>query len=298
MNIKAWLSAFRFRTLPLAFSSILMGSFLAYSKGEFKTEICVWALFTTLFLQILSNLANDYGDSQNGADNALRTGPQRAVQSGIISPNQMLLAVIIFSVLSFISGISLLYIAFDGLSPIFGLFVLIGLGAIAAAVKYTSGKNPYGYVGLGDVSVFIFFGLVGVCGTYYLHTQIFNWSIILPAISCGLFAVAVLNLNNMRDIMPDTFAGKLTIPVRIGLEKAKIYHISLILIGFLAALVFHIFFVGYSKIMFFLLVLVFWSKDLKFIMKADATDNLEPFLKKTALGTLAFVLLFGIGMIL
>jgi 1,4-dihydroxy-2-naphthoate octaprenyltransferase len=297
LALNHWLSAFRLRTLPLALSSILMGNVLAASKGAFRWDICMLAMLTTLFLQILSNLANDYGDSQNGADNELRSGPQRAVQSGAISKEQMLVGIVIFGLLSLTCGLALLQRSIGFMNLKFYMFLALGVSAIAAAVKYTAGKNPYGYAGLGDISVFIFFGIVGVCGTYYLQTSQFGPEILLPAYSCGVFSVAVLNLNNMRDILPDTMAGKRTIPVRIGYQQAKFYHFFLILSGFVAAVIYQIAFVGYNHIMFFLAVLFFWGKDLKTIMQSNPSDKIDPFLKKTALGTLLFVALFGVGLL-
>ncbi|MFM7854907.1 MAG: 1,4-dihydroxy-2-naphthoate octaprenyltransferase, partial [Flammeovirgaceae bacterium] len=191
---------------------------------------------TTIFLQILSNLANDYGDSVNGADHAGRRGPQRAVQSGAISLGQMRNAVTLFVLLSLISGSLLLWFSFGtnwhNIITFFGL----GLLSILAAIGYTVGKKPYGYIGLGDVSVLIFFGLVGVMGSYFLFTRSFTWQEVLPAMSCGLFSIAVLNINNIRDIESDKAAGKFSIPVRIGKEKATTYH-WLLLIGGLACAV-------------------------------------------------------------
>jgi 1,4-dihydroxy-2-naphthoate octaprenyltransferase len=228
-NFKQWLSAFRFRTLFLSFSCIGAGLTSTYFFVELNKAIAAFTLLTALFLQILSNLANDYGDSIHGADNEHRKGPKRAVQAGIISSKQMKMAVIVFSILSLISGILLLVFAFPiiELSGIISLFIL-GLFAIAAAILYTNGKRPYGYLGLGDISVFIFFGLVAVMGTSYLQIGEFKSEILYPSITFGLLSVGVLNVNNMRDIDSDKIAGKYSIPVRLGIERAKIYHYVLI----------------------------------------------------------------------
>jgi 1,4-dihydroxy-2-naphthoate octaprenyltransferase len=176
---QAWLHAVRLRTLPLALSSILMGSILAADQGGFRFEVFILAAITTIFLQILSNLSNDYGDSIHGADNPERQGPIRAVQSGVISLASMKKAMILFAFLSLGSGLGLLYIS---LNDWLLYFIFLGLGvlAIIAAITYTSGAKPYGYAGLGDLSVFIFFGLLGVSGTYFLHTLSFNWLNIFP----------------------------------------------------------------------------------------------------------------------
>ena len=207
----------------------------------------------------------------------------------------MLHAIIIFVALSLVSGIALLWISFKNLDIKFLGFLGLGIVAIAAAIKYTAGKNPYGYTGLGDISVFIFFGIVGVCGSYFLHTQLFDWKILFPAISVGLFCTAVLNLNNMRDILSDTLAGKKTIPARLGYNPSKIYHTVLIVTGFISAIAYHILVVGFSKIMFFLLAGIIFGNTLKKVLKSDASDQIDPLLKQTALGTLLFVVLFGIG---
>ncbi|MFY8021046.1 MAG: 1,4-dihydroxy-2-naphthoate octaprenyltransferase [Bacteroidia bacterium] len=229
-----WMAAFRFRTLFLSFSCIGTGLASASLFNEIDNAVATFTLLTALFLQVLSNLANDYGDSIHGADNADRKGPKRAVQAGVISAQQMKMAVIVSSVLSLIAGITLLILAFPiiGLTAIITLF-MSGLLAIAAAILYTNGKRPYGYAGLGDISVFLFFGLLAVLGSAFLQTGSFNSELLEPAIAFGFLAVGVLNVNNMRDIHSDQIAGKLSIPVRIGLQLAKLYHYVLVLLAIL-----------------------------------------------------------------
>ena len=235
-----WISAARPRTLPLALSSILMGCFLAAAHQQFSWSIALLACLTTILLQILSNFANDYGDAVNGKDTDARQGPARAVQSGEITADSMKKVIIIFSVLSFLSGSTLLYQALQNATwHTFVAFLGLGILAIIAAITYTAGKKPYGYVGLGDISVLIFFGWVGVLGTYYLHTQNLDWSILLPATSCGLFAVAVLNINNIRDIESDTLTGKRSIPVRLGRQNAVIYHWIILIISMLSSTIYY-----------------------------------------------------------
>ena len=233
---KIWITAMRPRTLPLAIASIVLGSALAAVWQPFSWSVAVFSVLTAVLLQILSNLANDYGDSQHGADHAQREGPPRAVQSGAISGKTMLTAMAIMAILSVISGLILLWFAFGSeAQDLFLIFVLIGAMAILAAVAYTAGFRPYGYAGLGDLSVLLFFGWVGVMGTYFLHSHRFDWEILLPATSSGLLAVAVLNVNNIRDLESDRLAGKQTIPVRIGLQRARIYHWTLLFAAILAA---------------------------------------------------------------
>lgn len=296
-NTKAWLQAFRLRTLPLALSSIAMGAFLAASTGAFRVDIFVLCITTTVFLQVLSNLANDYGDSIHGADSKDRKGPSRAVQSGAISAAQMKTAIVIFVLLCLASGISLLFISFglnwNALLFFFGL----GMLSIVAAIAYTVGKRPYGYAGLGDFSVLLFFGLVGVMGSYYLFTKTISWLEILPALSCGFFSIGVLNINNIRDIESDRKAGKYSIPVRIGREKAIMYHWFLLSGGLVCSLLYCLLTFHSPWQFLFLLTLPLFLKNGLTVSRKPSSE-LDPYLKQMALSTLLFVLLFGAGVIL
>ena len=294
-----WISAARPRTLPLALSSILMGCFLAYSHHVFSWPIALLACLTTILLQVLSNFANDYGDTVNGKDTDARQGPTRAVQSGAITPEAMKKVMVIFAILSFISGTILLYEALkDANWQTFASFLGLGVLAIFAAITYTAGKKPYGYVGLGDLSVLIFFGWVGVLGTYYLHTKQLDWSILLPATSCGLFAVAVLNVNNIRDIESDTLTGKRSIPVRLGRKNATIYHWILLISGMLSSIVYLLLnSPSLIQALFLLSYPLFIINGIAVLTKKTAKE-LDPYLKQMALSTLLFVLLFGTGLIL
>lgn len=288
-----WISAARPRTLPLALSSIFMGSFLAASVGQFDWLIFSLACLTTIALQILSNFANDYGDTQNGADLAGRVGPQRAVQSGEITPKQMLNAIILFGILSLAFGISLIYFSLKDASTnqMLGFFGL-GLLCILAAYTYTAGKKPYGYAGLGDISVLIFFGLVGVLGSNYLYTKTFDALNILPALSCGLFATGVLNINNIRDIESDTRAGKKTIPARLGKPKAIVYHWILLIAGMVSIVIFS--FLKGQNLYYLICFPLFFLNGIK----VSKLPNPDPMLKQMALSTLVFVLIFGISLML
>jgi 1,4-dihydroxy-2-naphthoate octaprenyltransferase len=234
-----WLSAMRLRTLPLAASCVFAGAAFGWSLAPNPGWIFFLALLTTFSLQILSNLANDYGDFATGVDNANRVGPSRAMQSGSISKTEMKRALIISVFFTLLSGISLLFVAFqEDRSFIPALcFFAIGLVAIAAAIKYTVGKNPYGYSGFGDLAVFIFFGLVGVGGNYFLYAKAFDVSILFPAIAVGLFSTAVLNLNNLRDHVNDKAGGKITTVVRLGFDRGKKYHFVLVFLAFSSAVI-------------------------------------------------------------
>ncbi len=293
-----WIEAARPRTLPLALSCILMGCFLAYADGNFNTLVAILSVLTTIFLQVLSNYANDYGDAVSGKDSDLRQGPRRAVHSGQITRSAMGKAIILFSVLALASGIGLLYVALQNApTSIFWVFLGIGLACIAAAITYTAGKRPYGYVGLGDVSVLIFFGWVGVLGTYYLHTLVWNWNLLLPATSCGLFAVAVLNINNIRDIESDRATGKNSIPVRLGRERSVVYHWGILLTGMACVLLYtSIHFTQYTQL-FFLLSFPLFVRNGLAVSRLRKASELDPYLKQMALSTLLFVVLFGIGLV-
>ncbi len=296
---QAWISAMRLRTLPLAIAAILLGAFLAAADGAFSWSVTGLSVLTAVFLQILSNLANDYGDSVHGADHVERVGPKRAVQAGLISSESMKRAMGVMVLLSAFSGIGLLLAAF-GIQALLWLFVFLLLGgaAIWAAINYTAGNNPYGYAGLGDIFVLIFFGWVGTMGTYFLQAQTLSWLIFLPATSCGLLAVAVLNINNIRDIDSDKMAGKNSIPVRIGPEKARQYHWALLGGAFLTAVIYTLL-NFYSPWQFlFVLTAPLLVKNGTAVSTTHDPIKINPLLKQMSLITLAFVIIFGIGQIL
>jgi 1,4-dihydroxy-2-naphthoate polyprenyltransferase len=297
MDIKVWLHAFRLRTLPLALSCIAMGGFLAAAVNAFRLNIFLLCVATTIFLQILSNLANDYGDSIHGADSVDRKGPVRAVQSGAITSGQMRVAVIVFVILCLCSGISLLLVSFGMNWNAIFFFLALGVLSILAAIAYTVGKRPYGYVGLGDLSVLFFFGLVGVMGSYYLFTQNISWREALPALSCGFFSIGVLNVNNIRDIDSDRKAGKFSIPVRIGRENSTRYHWFLMLSG-LATAVFYSIVTYRSPWQFLFLISAPLFFRIGVAVSRKPSHELDPYLRQMALSTLFFVLLFGMGLIL
>jgi 1,4-dihydroxy-2-naphthoate octaprenyltransferase len=297
--MNSWIEAARPRTLPLALSCILMGSFLAAATGNFSWTIASLSVLTTILLQVLSNFANDYGDAVNGKDTELREGPRRTVHSGAITASTMLKAIVVFSILALISGITLLTIALKNApANTFWVFLGIGISCIIAAITYTAGKRPYGYAGLGDLSVLIFFGWVGVIGSSYLHTLSWNWDLLLPASSCGLFAVGVLNINNIRDIESDRATGKNSIPVRLGREKAVAYHWTILITGMLCVSIYSIQkFSGYASLLFLLSFPLFIKNGLA-VSKLKKASELDPYLKQMALSTLVFVILFGLGIVL
>ncbi len=286
------------RTLPLATASIVMGTFLAAADGRFKWPVAVLCLLTAVLLQILSNLANDYGDSIHGADHSERAGPSRVVQSGLVSARVMRRIIALFALLSMISGVTVLLLAFgtERLSW-FLAFILLGGASIGAAVAYTAGKRPYGYIGLGDLAVLIFFGWIGVLGSYFLQAQRMEALLWLPATSTGLLTVAVLNVNNIRDIDSDRAAGKRSIPVRFGPRRARLYHWGLLIgASALACLYVLLDFQGYGQWLF----LISWPLLFKngITVHRSRASDLDPMLRQTALATLFFVFSFGIGQLI
>ena len=237
--IKHFIKAARLRTLPLSVSGIIVGSFIAGSQNLFNWKICVLALLTTIGFQIISNFANDYGDGVKGTDNNERVGPQRAIQSGKITPKQLLKVIKISIAITLVIAISLIYVSFGAPHFLYSvLFLLLGLASISAAIKYTVGSSAYGYSGFGDVFVFVFFGWVSVIGSNFLYTHVIDWKLFLPPSSIGLLSVAVLNLNNMRDIENDTIAGKNTLVVKMGLHWAKKYQEACIAMASILFIVF------------------------------------------------------------
>ncbi len=293
---QVWLAAARPRTLPLALACIILGSFLAAAHQSFHFWITFLCVTTAIFLQILSNLANDYGDSVHGADHGERVGPKRAVQSGAIAAAAMKQAMALMAGLAGVSGLALVWLAF-GVQGLVGIVVFVGLGAAAiwAAINYTAGGRPYGYAGLGDLFVLIFFGWVGTMGTYFLQTQTLNWLIMLPATSCGLLAVGVLNINNIRDIDSDRLAGKFSIPVRLGRERARLYH-WLLLGGAVAAALLYVLLTYHSPWQFlFLLTVPLLIRNARAVQNTHVSPQLNPLLPQLSLITLAFVITFGLG---
>lgn len=298
-NISAWIQAIRPRTLPLALSSTILGSFIAASEKQFHWKVFILASLTTLFLQILSNLANDYGDYAKGTDTKGRLGPLRMVQSGLIKPKHMITAIRSAITLSLISGTLLIYAGTRGNSTVIrAFFFILGIAAIAAAVKYTIGKKPYGYIGLGDLFVFIFFGLAGVIGTYYLHTQRLRLDIFLPATSVGLLSAGVLNINNLRDIQSDKEAKKMTLVVLIGSRWAKFYHLFLLIGAITTGSLYTLlnFKSGYQWL--FLITTPLLLMNILSVYRFSKPIELNTELKKLAFSTLLFSFTFGIGLLI
>ena len=299
VKIRAWISAARLRTLPLSISGIITGSGLAYNAGYFDWSIFSLSLITTLVFQILSNFANDYGDGVKGTDNADRIGPMRAMQSGLLSASELKNGVIFTAILSVLLSIALIYNAF-GEENFFHsmLFFFLGIGAVLAAVRYTVGNKAYGYRGMGDIFVFMFFGLVAVIGCYFLYAKTLSTAILYPAVTVGLLSTGVLNLNNMRDREPDARASKRTLAVLLGESKSKIYHSILIIVAFLMALFYFVHTSNWQWSALAFIAFIPLASHLIKVFKVQAPALLDPELKKVALSTFLFSLLFALGFLL
>jgi 1,4-dihydroxy-2-naphthoate octaprenyltransferase len=299
MQLKPWIIAARLRTLPLAVSNILLGSFLAYNQGKFSVIILLLGLATAVLLQVLSNFANDYGDYVNGADEKRISKYERVLQSGKISPKQMRWMLIILTLLTFVTGISLIIFAANALGTT-ALLVFFGIGilCIIAAITYTIGKKPYGYIGMGDIAVFIFFGIVGVCGIYVLQTRQWDWHVLLPAASFGLLSMGVLNINNIRDLESDRISGKKTLVVRIGLEKAKIYHTWLILIAVILGIVSTLLDFHSAFQLLYLLTIPFFIMNVYRVRSSEYSGKLDDELRNLSLTAFFFSVSYGLGLIL
>jgi 1,4-dihydroxy-2-naphthoate octaprenyltransferase len=305
--MKHWIQAARLRTLPLSVSGIIVGSMYALAHPTNKiltpTEVFNWrifglALLTTLGLQILSNFANDYGDGMKGTDNEDRVGPKRAIQSGAISPEAMKRAIFLTASLTLISAMLLIYYAFRDTNIGYSLFYLVlGILAIASAIRYTVGNTAYGYRGYGDLFVFVFFGLVSTLGVNFLYSKQLSFDLFLPATAIGLLSVGVLNLNNMRDEESDRKSKKNTMVVKMGGAKAKKYHYFLIVSAMVLVLMFAIIDEFHFDQYLFLLAYIPLTKHLITVYKNQEPRALDAELKKLALSTFALSILLALCMI-
>lgn len=291
MKLKSWITAARLRTLPLSLSGILLGSAIAIKQDYWNTWIFILAILTTLFFQILSNFANDLGDSYKGADNEHRLGPIRGIQAGIITQKQMRRAIFIMIFFSLVSAIPLVIIGTQGMGTN-GLWFYLGLSllCILAAITYTVGKKAYGYHGWGDVMVFIFFGIVSVLGVYGLYTKHFDFNLILPACTIGFLSMGVLNMNNMRDIENDKRVSKKTIVVALGFKRAKIYQSALIISSFITLLIYIILTQWYFYIIVFLPFIILFRHLIK-VWSTIIPQDLDNELKIVSLSTFGIALL-------
>lgn len=294
---RAWLESLRPRTLPLAFASIVVGSAIAYWQGSFKPAVALLALLTAGMLQILSNLANDYGDAIKGSDTEERIGPLRGMQKGMITREQMKRALCLAVCLTVVSGIALIAVACEKPSDILG-FLVLGLLAIVAAITYTVGSKPYGYMGLGDISVLTFFGWLSVAGTYYLQAGHLDSVVLLPATACGLLATAVLNINNLRDIDSDRVNGKNTLAVRLGPQRARYYHAALLIAAVLCLALFALTDLRHWAGWLFIFALPLLYKHAVYVLREPSASSMRPMLEHMVKSALLTNILFAAGVVL
>ena len=281
-----WFKAARPRTLPLSVSGVLVGTGLANFYGENDVFIFILSLLTTVAFQVTSNLANDYGDGVKGTDNADRIGPARALQSGLISREELKRGIWISVIVDIVLVVALIYTAFRPQNILFAsVFLVLGAASIWAAIKYTIGTSAYGYRGLGDLFVFIFFGWVAVLGTMFLHTKYMVMPALLPATTIGLLSVGVLNLNNLRDSVSDEKAGKRTLVVFLGFVNGKIYHYVLLILAFCCLLVFQILFFRGWRLFLPMIAFVPILYHLGTVYRTHNAEAIDPELKKLALST-------------
>jgi|TARA_B110000090_G_scaffold45951_1_gene51975 1,4-dihydroxy-2-naphthoate octaprenyltransferase len=293
-KLQVWISACRLRTLPLSISGAIVGSGVAYSMGLFNLTVFVFTILTTLSFQILSNLANDYGDGVKGTDNENRIGPERALQSGIISPKQMRNAIIVNVIICLLLVLALVYQAFGADQFITSsVFIVLGVLAIIAAIKYTIGASAYGYKALGDIMVFLFFGWLSVLGTYFLYSKEIDFLMLLPASAIGLLSAGVLNLNNMRDFESDKLSDKHTLAGYLGLKNARNYHLTLILTAMVLMLLY--FELSPQNISIWVIMIGFIPLfiHLSIFYKVASPKGYDPQLKVLALSTFLLALIFG-----
>ena len=294
---KIWFKAARLRTLPLSLSGIIVGSSLAYDADKFSWLVFVFALATTIAFQVLSNFANDYGDGVKGTDNESRIGPPRVLQQGFLTRKELKKGIQICTAVALIMALSLIILAF-GISELKYtlIFTLLGIVSIVAAIKYTVGSNAYGYRAMGDLFVFVFFGGVSVLGSFFLQTQTLNITLLLPAAAIGLLSVGVLNLNNMRDIDTDKHSNKITMAILLGAKNSKIYHAFLLFAGVLSA-VFFVKLKTQPSYLFMIAVLPIMY-HLKRVLGYEDPKDFDPELKRLALCTFLFAILFSLGQLI
>ena len=297
-GVSKWMKAARPRTVLLSLSGVMMGCFLAASTGLRNPVVWLLCALTAIILQVLSNLANDYGDFKKGVDNAHRTGPQRTLQSGAITERQMRIGIAVTAAIAFVSGALLIFVFARLTWRELAVFAALGVGAVLAAMLYTLGKHPYGYRGLGDLFCFLFFGWVAVVGTYYLSTKSLDFAVLLPATAMGFLSNAVLNINNMRDYENDKISGKSSLVVKIGLKWAFTYHVFLIVGAFLCLSVFLWLKQAPWYAFAFWLLFPLFAKDLITIRKKFESGHLDPMLPKQVVHTFLLTIVFGITLLI
>lgn len=298
MTVKACLRSMRLRTLPLSLSGVVLGIFIAATHGSLSILTVVLLLLTAALLQVLSNLCNELGDVLHGTDTDERQGMHYSIQEGEMTVAQMKRLIAAVAICCAVCGACMVYSSFGTLWDVRPLVLLaLGGAAIVAAMRYTLGHNPYGYRGWGDLFVFVFFGLVSVCGGYYvcLHDMT-DWLLLLPGSAIGFFSMGVLNVNNIRDMKTDA-ATRTTVALRLGGRRARVYQTVLIACGWVAMGVYTAVTAEGWTPWLFVLALPLFAKHLLGVWHRDGRD-LDPMLPLLVMSTFLFTLLAGAGMLL
>jgi 1,4-dihydroxy-2-naphthoate polyprenyltransferase len=285
-KIKLWVEGARLRTLPLAVSPIAIGAGAAASVQKFDLLLSLLALAVALFLQIGVNYANDYSDGIRGTDD-FRVGPLRLTGSKSVRPEAVKLAAFISFGLAAVAGLVIVLITAQW------WFIAVGAAAIIAAWFYTGGKSPYGYAGLGELAVFVFFGLVATYGTAFIQIRNFDMNALIGAIAVGLFAAAVLMVNNIRDIETDTLAKKKTLAVKVGKRPAKAIYFLMIWLPMLVLVPYSLI---YPATFFTWVVLFLLIPATLIVVTAKSPKELILALKLTSFASLLYAVLFGLGL--
>src|SRR6478736_20615 len=220
--VRIWVMAARLRTLPAAIAPVLVGTSLARTEGTFRAGAFIAALLGAIFIQVGTNLSNDYSDARRGADTEDRLGPVRVTAGGLVPPRQVLIATYLTFGVAVLAGAYLVAVAGWQL-------LLVGIASILAGVLYTGGPRPYGYEGLGEVFVFLFFGIVAVAGSYFVQVEHLEWEAFALAVPVGLLVSGILVVNNVRDLETDRRAGKRTLAVRLGRERTRTLYAAMLL---------------------------------------------------------------------
>ena len=295
-KVKYWIQAARIQTLPLSISGILVGSSFAYNINSFDNIIFFLSIITAISFQVLSNFANDYGDGILGTDNQ-RIGPDRVIASGKLSLKELKKGIVINVFISITFSYSLIKYSFKSDYFLILIFLILSISSIVAAIKYTMGKSPYGYHGLGHIFVFIFFGYVSVFGSFFLQTKIINYELFILAAIIGFLCVGVLNLNNIRDIENDSAMNKKTIPTRIGFSNAKIYQTFLILFSIVLTALLTLKFKPSYNYIFVVIGILPLVYHLFKVRQAKNPIEFKPLLKQLAVSSFFYSIFMSIFMI-
>lgn len=298
MTLKASIKSMRLRTLPLSLSGVILGVTLAADKTDVSPWTAALIFLTTVCLQILSNLSNELGDTLSGTDSADRQGPKYALGSGDMTIGDIKKLILMFIGLCVISGLAMIQVSFGSLFKTESICLeALGAAAIVGAMKYTLGKNPYGYRGLGDVFVFIFFGLVSVLGGYYVAArELPSLIMLLPASAIGCFSVGVLNVNNIRDMKTDA-VNRVTVAIKLGMKGARIYQTILVTLGWALILVFCAIYDSAPGHFLFLITLPLYIKHLQGVW-TRSERALDPMLPILVISTFFLSILAGAGFLI